>query len=351
MTRELTYGEAILEATDQCMAACPEVYLMGLGVTDPKGTFGTTLGLEAKYGPKRVMDMPTSENGMTGIAIGSAIVGMRPVMTHQRVDFALLAFDQIINNAAKWHYMFGGRMNVPLVIRLVIGRGWGQGPQHSQSLQSMFAHVPGLKVVMPASPSDAKGLLISAIEDENPVIYLEHRWLHATFGPVAEEMYRVPIGKARTARKGRDVTIVACSYMVLEAMRAAEQLAADGIEAEIVDLRTIKPLDEEHVLESIRKTGRLVVADAAWRSVGVAAEIIALAAEHLHGDLKAAPLRVTFPDSPTPPSWALASHFYPRDIHIVNAAREVCGYSRREGFAPVAGVTLDVPDSTFRGPF
>src|SRR6185295_2235933 len=166
MSRVLTYAEAMREATDQCMARDPRVYVMGLGVTDPKGTFGTTLGLLERYGPRRVLDMPNAENAMTGIAIGSTLVGMRPLMTHQRADFVLLAFDQLINNAAKWHFMFGGRMRVPLVVRLVIGRGWGQGPQHSQSLQALFAHVPGLKVVMQATPHDAKGLLVDAIEDD-----------------------------------------------------------------------------------------------------------------------------------------------------------------------------------------
>ena len=271
----MTFSQAILEATDQCMAGNPRVYLIGLGVPDPKGTFGTTKGLEAKYGPKRVMDMPTSENGMTGVAIGSALVGMRPIMTHQRVDFALLALDQIINNAAKWHYMFGGRMRVALVIRLIIGRGWGQGPQHSQSLQAVFGHIPGLKVVMPTTPNDAKGLLVAAVEDDNPVIYLENRWLHGIYGPVPEEIYRVPLGQARTVREGHDLTIVADSYMTLEAMRAAELLAQDRIEAEVVDLRTIKPLDMPHVLESVRKTGRVIVADAAWRTLGLGAEILA----------------------------------------------------------------------------
>lgn len=353
MTRQLRFDQAILEATDQCMAGDPRVYVMGLGVTDPKGTFGTTVGLEAKYGSKRVMDMPTSENGMTGIAIGSALVGMRPIMTHQRVDFALLALDQIINNAAKWHYMFGGRMRVPLVIRLVIGRGWGQGPQHSQSLQAVFAHVPGLKVVMPATPSDAKGLLVAAVEDENPVIFLEHRWLHGIFGPVPEEPYRVPIGKARTAREGRDVTIVTTSYMTLEALRAAELLAQDRIEAEVVDLRTVKPLDMPHVLESVRKTGRLIVADAAWRTLGLGAEILAQVAEEAHAELKCSPRRVSFPDVPAPTSWALANHYYPRAEHIVNAARTMFGLPEQteEQLGVRIEAPQDVPDKAFTGPF
>ena len=169
MERKITFAEAIREGTDQCMGNDSSVFIMGLGVPDPKGIFGTTTGLREKYGEKRVLDMPVSENGMTGIAIGSALTGMRPIMTHQRRDFMLLALDQIINNAAKWHYMFGGQMSVPLVVRLLVGQGWGQGPQHSQSLQAIFAHIPGLKVVMPFSPYDAKGLLVSAVEDNNPI--------------------------------------------------------------------------------------------------------------------------------------------------------------------------------------
>jgi pyruvate/2-oxoglutarate/acetoin dehydrogenase E1 component len=353
VSRQIKFSAALLEATDQCMARDPRVYVMGLGVTDPKGTFGTTLGLEAKYGPKRVMDIPTSENAMTGVAIGSALVGMRPIMTHQRVDFAILSLDQIINNAAKWHYMFGGRTRVPLVIRLMMGRGWGQGPQHSQSLEALFAHIPGLTVVVPATAYDAKGLLISAIEDDNPVIFLEHRWLHDITGAVPAEMYRVPLGKARVARAGRDVTIVSTSYMTLEALRAGELLAADGIEAEVIDLRTIKPLDSDLVLESIRKTGRLVVADGDWRTLGLGAEIIALAAEHLHGVIKSSPRRIAWPDAPVPSSSFLAAHYYPRAVHIINAVRTMMMLPERT--EAELGIEhqnpLDVPDASFRGPF
>jgi len=193
MNREIKFYEALNEALDQCMAAEPSVYVMGLGVPDPKGIFGSTLGLQDRYGPGRVMDMPVAENGMTGVAIGSALAGMRPVMTHQRIDFALLALEQLVNQAANWHYMFAGKMKIPLVIRMIVGRGWGQGPQHSQNLHTWFAHVPGLKVVMPATPYDAKGLLISSIEDDNPVIFIEHRWLYNITGFVPGNMYRVQL--------------------------------------------------------------------------------------------------------------------------------------------------------------
>ena len=354
MPRQMKYSEAILEATDQVMALDPSVYLMGLGVPDPKGIFGTTIGLLDKYGPSRVMDMPTSENAMTGIAIGTAIQGMRPIMTHQRVDFFILALDQLINNAAKWHYMFGGQMNVPMVIRLIIGRGWGQGPQHSQSLHSMFAHVPGLKVVRPSTPHDAKGLLISAVEDNNPVIYLEHRWLHNIFGEVPQEIYREPLGKAKILKEGKDVTIVAASHMTLEAFRAMQWLEEEGVSIELIDLRSVRPLDKETILNSVRKTGHLIVADPDWKSVGCAAEIITFVAEEALSSLKSPPVRITYPDRLTPTSWALAKHFYPTAKHIAAAVLHLVQKSMRaKDFLSelIAHEPMDVPDPQFTGPF
>ncbi len=354
---DMKYSAAILQATDQLMELDPRVYIMGLGVPDPKGIFGTTLGLEEKYGAERVLDMPTSENGMTGIAIGSALVGMRPIMTHQRVDFFLLALDQLINNAAKWHYMFGGQMSVPLVIRLIIGRGWGQGPQHSQTLHSYFAHIPGLKVVMPSTPYDAKGLLVSAVQDNNPVVYIEHRWLHNIHGQVPSEIYSVPLGKAKIVTEGEDVTIIACSHMTIEAFKAAQFLREEGISAEIVDLRSIKPLDKETILSSVRKTGRAIIADPDWKTCGFASEIAALITEEAFDALKSAPKRVTYPDSLSPTSWALSNHYYPTAKDIALAALEMLdrpvqarklmeAILHEKMLAP-----LDVPDSSFTGPF
>lgn len=353
VNREITYAQAILEATDQCMGKDPSVYIIGLGVTDPKGIFGTTIGLEKKYGGKRVMDMPVAENGMTGIIIGSALMGMRPIMTHQRIDFMLLSLDQIINNAAKWHYMFGGRMKIPVVIRILIGRGWGQGPQHSQSLQALFAHIPGLKVVMPSTPYDVKGLLVSAVRDDNPVIFMEHRWLYNITGNVSKELYEVPIGKAKIIKEGKDVTIVSSSYAVLESLRAAKVLEKKGIDAEIIDLRSIKPIDKKAILDSINKTGRLVVVDGAWRSFGVSAEILALTAESGHDLLKTSPRRVTLPDVPTPTSWALARHYYPKVSDIVNTVRSMLDLPEQseEDMGISCDMPLDVPDKQFTGPF
>lgn len=352
MSRILTYAEALREAQDLCLAAYPEVFLMGLGVPDPKGVFGSTLGLHEKYGSGRVFDIPLSENALTGVAIGAAITGMRPILTHQRVDFALVAMEQLVNQAAKWHYMFGGAMRVPLVIRMIVGRGWGQGPQHSQSLQAWFAHISGLKVVMPTTGHDAKGLLIAAIEDNNPVVLLEHRWLYGIRDEVPEGLYRTPLGQARIVRPGTDVTLVGVSYMTLEALRAAEHLADEGVSAEVIDLRSVRPLDTATILDSVRKTGRLVVADTGWSAFGVAAEIVSTVVEREFLALRAAPIRVALPDCPSPTSRTLGAHFYPCAVDVRLAANKALGLEPSTGqrFAPSAQLS-DVPDSSFTGPF
>jgi pyruvate/2-oxoglutarate/acetoin dehydrogenase E1 component len=350
-SRQLKFVQAINEALDLCMAKDQRVFVLGLGAPDAAAVFGSTRGLADKYGPRRVLDMPVSENGATGVAVGAALRGMRPVMTHVRLEFAMLAIDQIVNQAANWHYMFGGQASVPLVIRMVVGRGWGQGPQHSQSLQAWFAHVPGLKVVMPATPHDAKGLLISAIEDDNPVVFIEHRWLYNIHGPVPEGLYRVPLGQPNVLRQGRHVTVVATSYMTVEGMRAADELAEEGIELEIVDVRTLNPFDETLVLASVRKTGRLIVADTGWRSVGFAAEVVARVTEQCLGDLKAPPIRLTSPDVPTPTTRALSNYYYPLVRDITAAARRLTGRPPRPAPEITPEAFLDVPDPTFAGPF
>ena len=352
-SRELKFFQAIHEALDLSLEKDPNVYLMGLGVPDPKGVFGTTLGLQQKYGDRRILDTPTSENAMTGVAIGSSLVGMRPVMVHQRIDFALLAIDQIVSQAAKWHYMFGGKMRVPIVIRLLVGRGWEQGPQHSQSLQSWFAHIPGLKVVMPSTPYDAKGMLIASIEDNNPVIFIEHRWLHNTFGEVPGGIYRVPLGIAKVARQGRDVTFAATSYSVLEALRAAEVLSEKGVEAEVVDLRTLRPLDLETLLESVRKTGRLLVADTGWKFGGFGAEVVASVTENAFRELKCPPVRLGMLDAPVPTSPALSRLSYPGVCEIVTEACGMLGIPSENLLIPQEASIFkaDVPDPQFTGPF
>ena len=351
MTRLISYAEALREAQDYCLGAYPGCFLMGLGVPDPKGIFGSTLGLQDKYGPDRVFDVPLSENAMTGVALGSAISGMRPILTHQRVDFALSSVEQIVNQAAKWHYMFGGRMKAPMVIRMVIGRGWGQGPQHSQSLHSWFAHIPGLKVILPASPSDAKGMLISAIEDENPVVCLEHRWLYGVSDAVPKGDYRVPIGECRVVRPGTDITLVGVSYMTLECLRAAEVLAQHGVAAEVIDLRTARPLDGQTILDSTRRTGRILTVDHAPTFCGISSEISSLVTNTQFSTLSAAPQSLGLPDHPTPTSPSLSDQYYPLANQIVFKCATTLGIDIKLHSPQETTHSLDQPDDTFHGPF
>lgn len=345
----MSYAEALRDAQDYCLKKYPEVVVMGLGVPDPKGIFGTTLGLQEKYGDHRVFDIPLSENSITGVTIGCAISGMRPVLTHQRVDFALVSIEQIVNQAAKWHFMFGGKMRVPIVIRMVIGRGWGQGPQHSQSLQSWFGHIPGLKVIMPSTPYDAKGMLIQAIEDPDPVISLEHRWLFDIRDAIPEEPYNVQIDKARVIVSGGDITMVGVSYMVIECMRAAELLKSRGINAEVVDLRSIRPIDFETIIASVSKTRNLLIVDNANTVCGVSAEISAVVVEALFSELLTPPQRLGFPDHPVPTSPPLANAYYPQPWDIASACAKLL--NRDETFEKEEVGSLDQPHANFKGPF
>ena len=322
--RTLSYAQAISEASRQMMETDSRVFLIGQGVTSPWYVGTTTAGLIDRYGPERVIDTPVSENAVTGAAVGAALCGMRPVLVHPRMDFMYYAMDQIANHAANWHYMFGGQLSVPLTIRGIINRGGEQAAQHSQALQAVFAHIPGLKVVMPSNPYDAKGLLVAAIEDENPVVYIDDRWLYDDIGEVPEEVYSVPIGKAVVRREGKDVTVAATSYMVCEALKAADALATEGIGVEVVDLRSLKPLDEDLLFQSVGKTGRLVVADGGWKSCGVGAEIAARVAESdLLRQLKGPVRRVSLPDAPAPASFLLERAFYPGAQNILSAVRKL----------------------------
>jgi pyruvate dehydrogenase E1 component beta subunit len=350
--RQLTFAEAVNEGLAAALEQDPSVYVIGLGVPDPKGIFGTTTGLQARFGEKRVFDMPIAENAVTGIVLGSAIDGMRPVMTHQRIDFALHALEQIVNQAAKWHYMFDGRMRAPMVIRMIVGRGWGQGPQHSQSLHGWFSHIPGLKVVMPALPADAKELLIAAIQDDNPVIFIEHRWLYGIRGPVPAGYTGGALGGPRVVRPGDSITIVASGYMTVESLRAADLLATCGIDAEVIDIQMLNPLDDAPIIESVRRTGRLLVADCGWTHCGYAGEIAARATEKAYDALSAAPRRVALPDCPTPTSPALTEDWYPVATDIAAAAAEILEVPRSKlPAADAAGVPHDIPDTRFTGPF
>ncbi|MBW1988978.1 MAG: alpha-ketoacid dehydrogenase subunit beta [Deltaproteobacteria bacterium] len=321
--RSLSYVQALNETQELLLESDPAVFVLGEGVDDPGGVFGSTLGLAGKFGKKRVLDLPIAENGMTGVALGAALAGMRPIFVHMRTDFLLMCADQIANHAAKWRYMSGGNQGAPLVIRAIIGRGWGSAAQHSQALQSMFLPVPGLRIFTPATPYDAKGLLVWAVKSKDPVLFIEHRWLYGSVGYVPEGLYTVEPGQAVVRRQGTDATVVAVSHMNIEAARAARALSARGISIEIVDPRTIAPLDMETILKSVEKTGRLVICDCACRTGGAASEIAARVAEAGPSLLRAPVARVTFPDIPTPASPVLEEAYYPGAKDIARAVAEI----------------------------
>ena len=331
--RRLTYAQAIREAHAQLLHSDPRVFLMGQGLWSPWYAGASLKDIDKEFGKNRIIDTPVSENATTGAAVGAALMGMRPIVFHARMDFMLLAVDPIVNQAANWSYMFSGKVCVPVVIRAVINRGGNQGAQHSQALHAMFMHVPGLKVVMPGTPSDAKGLLIAAVNDENPVLYIDDRWLYDDVGDVPEEYFAAPIGKAAKRRAGSDVTIVGISCMAREAVEAGERLAAEGIDAEVVDLRSLKPWDKEMVLESVRKTGRLVVADPGWFTCGASAEIASTVSSEAFDFLKAPVARVALPDAPAPMASSQEKAYYIGAAHIVAAARKVLAKRVNEAIA------------------
>jgi acetoin:2,6-dichlorophenolindophenol oxidoreductase subunit beta len=328
--RLLTTSKAISEGIAQEMDRDKTVFVMGEDVGVYGGIFGATEGLLAKFGPERIMDTPISETGFIGAATGAALSGMRPIVELMFVDFFGVCMDQIYNHMAKIHYESGGNVKVPVVITTAIGGGYSDGAQHSQTLYGMFAHLPGLKIVVPSTPYDAKGLMISAIRDDNPVLYMFHKgvmglgWMtpnpRAT-GDVPEEPYTVPIGKADVKRSGRDLTIVTVSLMVHRALDAADDLAKDGIEAEVLDLRSVIPLDREAILESVRKTRRLLVVDEDYRSFGMSGEVITSVVEGAFDYLDAPPARLALPDVPIPYSRPLEQFVLPNRVKIAAAAR------------------------------
>jgi pyruvate dehydrogenase E1 component beta subunit len=349
-SRQETFTEAIRIGMEKSMHHDDSVICFGIGVTDPKGVFGTTTGLETIFGSERVFDMPTSENAMTGVAVGAALGGLRPVMVHQRFDFFLLAMDQLVNSAAKWRFMFGGAFQIPLTIRLVIGQGWGQGPTHSQNFQSWLTHIPGLKVVAPSTPDDAYHMLLASIQDNNPVIYLEHRWLHNQIGEISNG-HSPSLGKARVVRKGEDITIVCWSNMVVEAIRAAEILEENEVSCELVDIRTLRPMDWSAIEKSVKKTGRLLVLDNGHEMNGYGAEVVARAASSIFSDLKAAPERVGMPNYPSPTSFGMTRDHYPDSKRIVQKVMALCGCREQISGEKYEYMPHDVPGSWFRGPF
>lgn len=350
MPRILKFKDAIREAQEIALAD-PSVFLIGEGVPDPKAIFGTTTGLKEKF-PNRVFDMPISENGLTGVTIGAAVSGMKPILVHQRIDFALYSMDQIVNNAAKWFSMYGGQKSVPLVIRLIVGRGWGQGNQHSQNLTSLFAHVPGLKILCPSNAYDAKGLFLTAVKDPNPVLFIEHRWLYETTSDVPEGPYEVPF--LPHVQYGNDITVVASGYAMREATKAREYLQEQGIGVDLIDLRSIKPLGIEAIKLSVLKTEELLVIDDAWRFCGLAAEIMAQVFEDpVFDDVVPRVRRLTYPDYPSGSSPALTKNYY-------NGPYDICKAMVDMGFSKIDLTEIkeyqdsrvhDVPDANFKGPF
>ena len=330
--RLLTTSKAIAEGIAQEMERDPTVFVMGEDVGTYGGIFGATEGLLAKFGPDRIMDTPIAETGFIGAATGAALSGMRPVAEIMFVDFAGVCLDQIYNHMAKIHYESGGNLNVPVVVTMAIGGGYSDAAQHSQTLYGMFAHLPGMKIVVPSTPYDAKGLMISAIRDDNPVLYMFHKgvmglgWMtpnpRAT-GEVPEEAYTIPIGKADVKRTGTDVTIATVSLMVHRALDAADTLAKEGLEAEVLDLRSLVPLDREAIVESVRKTRRLLVVDEDYQSFGMSGEVITTAIEGAFDHLDAPPVRLTMPDVPIPYSRPLEQYVLPNAERIAAAARQL----------------------------
>ncbi|MBI2843159.1 MAG: alpha-ketoacid dehydrogenase subunit beta [Armatimonadetes bacterium] len=336
--REITYRQAITEAMDEEMARDERVILMGEDVGLFGGAMACSKGLYEKYGPERVIDTPLAETAIIGGALGCALTGMRPIAEIMFIDFTGICFDQIVNQAAKVRYMLGGQVEVPMVIRTQGGAGRSYAAQHSQSWESLFAHFPGLKIVMPATPYDAKGLLKSAIRENNPVMYIEHKALYNNKGNVPDEEYLVPIGKADIKREGEDVTVVAHSRTALMALEAAERLEVEsGIDVEVIDLRTISPMDEETIYESVRKTGRLVCFEEGHRNVGIASEVSARVTENCFDYLDAPIMRVAAKDVPIPCATELEREVIPNPDWLVTAVRKVLG--EREKVPAAVGYT------------
>lgn len=345
-----TFANEINRAQHAAMSVDDSMMCFGLGIDDPKRIFGTTSHLTENFGHSRVFDMPTSENAMTGVGIGAAIAGSRVLMTHQRLDFFLLAMDQLVNNAAKWHYMFNGQMKVPLTIRLIIGRGWGQGPTHAQNLQAWFAHVPGLKVVVASRCENAANLLYQSIMDDNPVVFLEHRWLHNQQAePADTKDMKLALQGTPSWRKGNDVTIVTNSYMTLEALRAAKILEQSGISCDIIDTNCLHQIDWDSLFESVKRTGHLLLCDSGRKAFSVSSEVSAFVTESCFAHLKKAPVRLGLPDYPEPTSFGLTKDFYIKADKIVSSVAQLL--EKDVDYRPSSDGAHDVPGNWFKGPF
>ena len=343
----ITYKEAINLALYQEMERDETVFIYGIGVPDNKKIFGTTSNLLEKFGGHRCFDTPLSEDALTGMALGAAINGMRPILVHMRVDFSLLSINQLVNQISSFRYISNGTFNVPIVIRNIIGRGWGQGSQHTKSMQSLFAHVPGIKVIMPTTPEDVKGTIAAAIRDNNPVMIMEHRWLYFQEGEVEEMPFILPLDKARKLKNGKDITIVATSWMNVEALKAAEVLAKRDIDVEIIDARCISSIDIYTIANSVRKTGRCIIADYDWTYCGFSAELSAQIYNECKDYLSDKIIRLGFSHVPCPTARHMENEFYPNSKNII---REV------ENMMNLNKINLDEEEfysyeKKFKGPF
>lgn len=348
--RLIRYVDALREAFEQEMERDPSVFLFGLDVDDHKGIQGSTVGLQDKFGKDRVFSTPLSEDAMTGVAIGAAMAGYRPIHVHIRMDFMLLCMNQLVNMAAKAHYMYNGQVSVPLVVRTMIGRSWGQGGQHSQALHSLFMHIPGLKIVAPSNANDAKGCMIAAIRDNNPVIFIEHRLLYAVDGYVPYQSYEVALGKARVLQEGDHITILAVSHMVMEALRAKKHLETVGIQAEIIDPISLWPLDMDTIMQSVRKTGKLLVVDNAWLTCGASSEILTQVYETCGktGETRPEMARMGFAFTTCPTTRPLENVFYPNSRTIAAKAYAMVK-GEAEQWIPQADAKTEI--DAFKGPF
>lgn len=350
MQHNTNFAQQINKAQYKAMQKDPSMICMGLGIDDPKSIFGTTKGLAKDFGSERVFDIPTSENAMTGIGIGAAIAGTRVLMTHQRVDFFLLAMDQLVNNAAKWHYMFNGLMTVPLTIRLIIGRGWGQGPTHQQSLQSWFAHIPGLKVVVPSLTDNVGQLLYQSLMDNNPTIFLEHRWLHNQQCLKSEcNDFEDSFSTVRQHSEGEDITIITNSYLTLETLRAVKELKQHGISADVFETHHLHNIDWDMICNSIKKTGRCLITDIGHGNYSASSEIAYQVSDREFSSLIKAPRRIALPNYPEPTSFGLTKDYYITASKIINTVLELMDRPACEFKSLIE--KHDVPGDWFKGPF
>ena len=346
MIDRLSFPEALNLAMTREMEADPGVFAFGVDVQDHKRTFGSGKDMVERFGIERYFGSPLSEAAATGVAVGAALCGLRPIHIHARADFTLLAMNQIVNMASNKSYLSNGHLRVPMVIRAMIGRSWGQGAQHSKAMHAVFSHFPGLKVVLPASPQDGYSLLRAAVQDDNPVIFLEHRWLYDVSDDVDEDL-AVPLGLCNVRRTGEDVTIVSCSWMTVEAMQAARILSENGVEAEVVDLRTVTPLDSETIAASVNKTGRVVLADNDWTFCGITAELSAQITEQSFDNLKAPPLRIGLAPVPCPTTRPLENLFYPSARDIVRGVERLLDLHSID----LSSEIFNEYEQRFKGPF